>query len=485
MRSPLVPRGRSWRRAGAHLAPLIPLLMLACQEQPTAPRYTDADIGAGSWRTWVVANGGELRPPAPDPAGSEAERRELDEVLQLQRTRSAASDSAIRRWRDSPAAPWDSAALRLLDFYFPLLPDVRTATPVRAARVMALLHVAMYDAMVTTWNAKYEFRRPSPAEADPRVTLLAGHLGLPSYPSEHAAAGTAAAAVLSYLFPGEDTTRFYAMAAQEGESRILAGAAYRSDVTAGAAIGSAVAQRVIAIARADGSEIPWVAATPIGDGVWRPTPNKYTAVPFDGHAGQWRTWVIPAGDAFRPPPPPASTSARFAKDLAELVEIARTRTAQQTDIARYWATDAPSVIWEKYMMAEVAQRRMPPVTAARAQALASVAMYDAFIACWDGKFHYWLERPITADSTLRPVFTTPPFPSYPSGHSTISAAAAEVFASLFPDSANAYRARSMEASLSRVYAGVHYRFDIEAGESLGAAVGRSVMDRARTDGAVQ
>jgi membrane-associated phospholipid phosphatase len=130
---------------------------------------------------------------------------------------------------------------------------------------------------------------------------------------------------------------------------------------------------------------------------------------------------------------------------------------------------------------EIARHGLGPMHAARALALASVAMNDAMIACWDAKFHYWLERPITADTTLRTAFSTPPFPSYPSGHSTQSAAAAEVFAYLFPDMAPYYHAKAAEASRSRVLAGIHYRFDIEAGESLGAKVGQAVVAWALAD----
>jgi membrane-associated phospholipid phosphatase len=92
---------------------------------------------------------------------------------------------------------------------------------------------------------------------------------------------------------------------------------------------------------------------------------------------------------------------------------------------------------------------------------------------------------VSADSSLRTVFPTPPFPSYPSGHSTISSAAAEVFAELFPDVAKTYRDKAVEASVSRVYAGVHYRFDVETGDSLGVKVGAAVVRRARDDGAVR
>ena len=139
---------------------------------------------------------------------------------------------------------------------------------------------------------------------------------------------------------------------------------------------------------------------------------------------------------------------------------------------------APSAAWEVFLSDELRVRRLAPLQAARARALVSVAMHDAFVACWDAKYHYNLARPISADARLRTVFATPPFPSYPSGHSTISAAAAEVFAVLFPDSAAAYRARADSASLSRVWGGVHYRFDVVAGHALGEHVGRAVLARA-------
>jgi membrane-associated phospholipid phosphatase len=461
------------------LSAALVLLAATCRDAPSAPNGV-AEAGAGQWRPWVLADGGALRPPPPAAAGSADAARDLDAVMQAQ-ARHDVSDAAARRWSGSPTAPWDSAALGVLDFYFPLLPDVRLATPARAARVMALLHVAAYDALVATWDAKYAYRRAAPSAADRRVRALAD-VAVPSYPSEHAAVSAAAAAVLAYLFPKEDTLAFHALEREAGDARVYLGAAYPSDVAAGAALGRAVAARVIARARADGADDPWVGTVPTGDGMWRPTPTKFVRVPFDAGAGAWRTWVMPNGSAFRPPPPPAVGSAAFARDVAELRALSAGRTAKQADVARYWATDAPSVIWEKYLLREIADRGLGTMRAARAQAAASVAMYDAFVACWDAKFHYWVQRPITADSTLRLVFPTPPFPSYPSGHSTISTAAAEVFAELFPDAATAYRDKATEASLSRVYAGVHYRFDVEVGDSVGAKVGRAVVQRLREDG---
>jgi hypothetical protein len=290
--------------------------------------------------------------------------------------------------------------------------------------------------------------------------------------------------ILSYAFPLDDTAAFTRRARDAAESRIVAGAAYRSDVEAGWALGRAVAQRVLDRAMQDGAAKEWTGTVPTGNSMWRPTPPRMVQSPFDPLAGTWRTWAIPAGNTFRLDAPPPVESPQFAADLNELLALANGgRTQQQIDAARYWATDAPSIRWELFVEEEIASHRLSIPHAARARAYLSVAMYDAFIACWDSKFAYWLARPVTMDPTLKTVFSTPPFPSYPSGHSTQSSAAAVVMAELFPDRAARYDAKAEEASLSRVWAGVHYRFDVLGGETLGKRVGNAIAARMRTDGA--
>jgi membrane-associated phospholipid phosphatase len=458
------------------------VVALACSENPVEPR-AGAERDAGQWRTWVLASGSAIRPPAPPADASPQTAQEIEEIVRLQNARTAATDSLVRYWDGLPTAPWHATTLDLLEFYWALLPDVRPATPVRSARILALVNTAMYDALVATWDAKYAYMRRAPSAADSRVRALVDAGGVPSYPSEHAAVAAAAAAVLSYAFPFEDTVRFHQLEQDAGDARIVAGAAYRSDVDAGYAIGRDVAARVIARAKADGSAASVALTPPNTSWAWRPTPPKWVKDPFDPSGGGWRTWVIPSGDAFRPVPPPLPGSARFTTDLNELLQIGRTRTTAQADTVRYWATDAPSSRWEVFMDDEITRHRLGPLHAARALALASTAMGDALIACWDAKFYYWLERPISADTTLKTAISTPPFPSYPSGHSTQSAAAAEVFAYLFPDRAAYYRQKADEASTSRVLAGIHYRFDIEAGEELGRKIGAAAVERARSDGA--
>jgi membrane-associated phospholipid phosphatase len=469
-------------RHGKHLVLTSALaLAAACSDGPTGlPR--DADSNAGSWRTWVLTSAAEIRPAPPPASGSAQATAEIEEIIRLQAARTPQGDSLVRVWDVLPTTRWHTRALDFSGFYWILLPDVRLATPARSARAFALLHVAMYDALVATWEAKYAYNRSAPTLSDGRVRALVSVAGVPSYPSEHAAAAAAAAGVLSYLFPSEDTASLHALAREAGEARITAGAAYRSDVDAGFAIGRAVAARVVARARSDGSAAAWTGTVPTGPTAWRPTPSRFVTSPFDPTAGSWHTWVIPSGSAFRPDPPPLPGSERFEWDLQELLFLSQTRTAEQVDIARFWATESPSARWEVFMQEEIDRRRLGPMRAARALALASVATYDAMVACWDAKYAYWLMRPVTADAAIHTVFSTPPFPSYPSGHSTLSSAVAEVFAELFPDAAAHYRHKGEEASLSRVVAGVHYRFDVLAGEALGRRVGEAVVAWARGDG---
>jgi membrane-associated phospholipid phosphatase len=443
-----------------------------------------AGAEVSAWSTWVLPTAGVARPPAPPNENSPQTAAELDEIVRLQNARTAATDAAIRRWDGDPGAPWSRLAIDRLDFYWPLLPDVRLATPARAARIMALLHVAMYDAIVASWDAKFTYMRRAPASSNQRVRGLAALDGTPSYPSEHAAVAAAAAIILAYAFPYDDSASFGAMAREAGESRIVGGVAYRSDVDAGSALGRAVAQRVLAHAKTDGSDQVWSGTVPAGTAMWKPTPPKRVQSPFDPLAGKWRTWVIGAVDSFRPGPPPALGSAEFTANLDELRRLAAGgRDSTQIALARYWATDAPSGRWELFLEDELARRHWSAPHAARARAYTSVAMTDAFIACWDTKYTYWLLRPISADPSLNTVYSTPPFPSYPSGHSTISTAASVVMGELFPDVARTYAEKAEEASLSRVWGGVHYRFDIVTGDSIGARVGRAIVQRMRSDGA--
>ena len=116
-------------------------------------------------------------------------------------------------------------------------------------------------------------------------------------------------------------------------------------------------------------------------------------------------------------------------------------------------------------------------------ALLNIALMDAAIACWDTKFFYFNPRPSQVDSRIKTVTGLPNFPSYTSGHSTFSGAAATVLGHLIPAKAAEFTAMAKEASLSRLYGGIHYRSDCEQGLICGQRVGGFAVDRAKIDGA--
>jgi membrane-associated phospholipid phosphatase len=112
-----------------------------------------------------------------------------------------------------------------------------------------------------------------------------------------------------------------------------------------------------------------------------------------------------------------------------------------------------------------------------------MAMHDAAVACWDAKFTYFNPRPSQLDPEIRTVIGLPNFPSYTSGHSTFSAAAADVLSYIFPSGASTFDALKEEAAISRLYGGIHYRSDIEVGKVVGRRIGDYTVRFAMHDGA--
>lgn len=108
---------------------------------------------------------------------------------------------------------------------------------------------------------------------------------------------------------------------------------------------------------------------------------------------------------------------------------------------------------------------------------------DAAVVCWDTKMRYFNPRPSQLDPRIKCVTGVPNFPSYISGHSTFSGAAATILGHIFPERATAYTAMAQEASLSRMYGGIHYRSDCETGVLVGKNIGNYAVNRAKTDGA--
>jgi membrane-associated phospholipid phosphatase len=405
---------------------------------------------------------------------------ELDELRQLQRKRSVETARIVEDWSDVPAVlPWTALALDLISIHRP--------SPVRAGRALALLHAAIHDTVVATWDAKAAYPRPTPSSLDRTLNPLGPQFDSPSpFPSEHAAVAAVAAGVLSYLFPDEPADDFAKLADEAATSRLFAGTNVRSDIEAGMAIGRAVGERAVAHGKSDGSDAIWDGkGRPEGDGYWQPTPPAYIQQPLDPLAGAWTPWVLPSGDAYRPTPPPTWGSPAWQAELQAVQEAVAGRTPEQETAVRFWAgvpgTVTPAGLWTQIARDLVVRDRLDLPYATRVLALTTVAMADAFVCCWDAKYTYWSARPITADPSLDVLIPTPPFPSYTSGHSTISAAAATVLGHLFTADADDLAAKAVEAKSSRLWAGIHFPIDNEMGATGGGMVGRLVVMRARDE----
>jgi membrane-associated phospholipid phosphatase len=247
------------------------------------------------------------------------------------------------------------------------------------------------------------------------------------------------------------------------------------DETIAERVGLDAAERVLERARADRSDSEWTGTVPLGTGLWfssvaPPVP------PLRPRWGEVRPWLMKKGDELRPEPPPAFGSPKFREALAEVRRISDTRTAEQLRIALYWAdgagTTTPPGHWNAIAADLVEQHNLDERKAARVFALLNMAMMDAGIACWDAKYHYWLIRPPQGDAAITTPVGLPNFPSYISGHATFSGAASEVLGSIFPSEKKRLYAMAEEAAMSRLYGGIHYRFDNEVGLRVGRAIGR-------------
>jgi hypothetical protein len=310
---------------------------------------------------------------------------------------------------------------------------------------------------------------------DPTIKTAVTIPNVPSYPSEHAVAAGAAAAILGYLFPAQ-AGEYQDLAEEAARSRMFAGAAFPSDVSVGLDLGRRIGQMVVAYARADGSDAVFTGSYPPSTTVWS------GANPVTPLAGNWKPWVLAAGSDVRLPPPLAVGSADFQAQIAAVKNFPRTTATNHS--AWFWQ---PSFFgpWLDNLNREVFENHLDgnAPRAARAYALQFTAIHDATIGCWDTKFTYLLPRPPQVDPTIVPVFPFPQHPSYPGGHSCASGAAATVESYLFPNDATAINAMATDAGLSTFYAAIHAMEDLQGGATLGAKVGQAVISRARTDGA--
>jgi membrane-associated phospholipid phosphatase len=422
---------------------------------------------AGTWKTWILRSGSELRLPPPDRSGAQGEIAWLKSFI-------ATADANAR----DQVAFWDtgSPGMRWMEIAISRIRDGRV--PVTEGwRHVVLLPIAIHDATVAAWDSKYAHNRPRPSDVDRSVVTSLPVPNSPSFPAEHAVAAGAAEAVLSYLFPAE-AAEFKSLAEEAARSRLYAGLQYPSDVLAGLELGRAVGQRVVAHAANDGFNTPWTGSKPTGPGMWIGTNPVFATAPG------WKPFVLSSPSELRPGPPPAHDSPRT---LAELAELKNMQPFLNNAKAMFWQTPEGNLTW---FFDEVTKRLFEyrldtnPPRAARAYALMAAATWDMLICSLDAKMTYWRIRPSQLDPAVPLLFPPPGHPSYPANHG-LSSVRANLLGYLFPREAEHYRRIGEEIGLSRMWAGIHYRSDVEAGWEMARKLLQKIIERAESDGSRQ
>jgi hypothetical protein len=357
--------------------------------------------------------------------------------------------------------------------------------PPAGSRVMAILDVAMFDAV----NA-----------VQPRYEPYAWRGGAVRDASAEAAAASAAHAVLEALLPDRGKAWDGLLAASL--ARIPAG----PPRDGGIALGQKVAAVILALRADDGSNAP---------NTYRPitTPGRYvpTALPVSTAWGRVKPWTLERCDQFRPAPPPPIESAVWQRDVEEIRTVggraSTSRTAYQSEAARFWVMAGPPALWPVMRSLASAPGRTL-VQDARLFAAATMAVADAHIAVFDAKYAYLFWRPITAvrnggglhepgpqELAWEPLLDTPMHPEYPCAHCITSAALAAVMEEEFgtgtvptidmtsltaPGVTHHWTTIDQyvqEVSSARIWGGIHYRNSTEVGASMGRQIAAKALAR--------
>jgi hypothetical protein len=336
------------------------------------------------------------------------------------------------------------------------------------ALAQMLLGTAIFDATIAAWDSKYAHDRRRPFLSNGKIKAYAPKPESPSYPCEHSVAAGVAVTLISHFYPNmADSAK--RMADQAMASRIAAGVAFPSDTRAGFELGKKIAEKEIALTSDFVTKKQWDGKAPGTAGVWT---GKNPMLPMAGFS---KTVVLDSASQYRPGPPPD-----FAKDMEELKNFKQTFRSRAN--AWYYASQNTNdeVLNKKIFEHNV---HLNPPQAARIYAAAAVAYHDAFVACFDAKYAYWGIRPDQYDPTFQPLFPSPPFPGYPSGHAVMSGVVGNLFPYFFPAEQKLFAKIAKDGAESRFHAGIHFRTDNDAGLELGRRVAEEVIEHLDADGA--
>lgn len=514
---------RSFTMKNIILLPLAGLFLFFISCTPDLPTYFEFDAyeyasldeQGGTWKPILLTQPNQIGIPAPAAAASPEFLAEVAATREQSANLSEAQKEAIAYWGANPLIRWNEIARELAAKYnlppapqpdgsygvpdpanpsqYPLFPF---AHPPYASRMFAYWSIAQYDALVAVWHYKYQFNRPAPFQADASVETHLPVSQLPGYPSDGAAVAAVSKAILSAMFPLEKD--FIAeKAAEQQQVLIWSGMQVASDIAGGDSLGRAVAKVFLARAGGDGMK---KAQTPraVSDSIaadaqarlgwkWENLEIPQRPVGITPLFSKVRPWFIPNVETVRPVPPPAPGSPAFERDAEELRTIASRLTQEQRKIANFWSdgvgTYTPPGHWNRKASEFIVKYRLNPLRTARTFAYLNGAQMDAGISCWDAKYYYHYPRPSQAIPGFKTILGIPNFPGYTSGHSTFSSAAATVLSHIFPAERAFCEQWALEAAESRIYGGIHFRFDAEVGNTQGKAVGTYAVAKAMQDGA--
>jgi len=484
------------------------------QEYPAlAP--TNIDLNADTW-TPILTASSTFTIATPDAVTTPNYLADLNEIKSYQHNLTSEQKDIIKYWsagsvlrwneilrelvakhnlppyqNDDGSYPFPSAANPLA---YPLFPF---SNPPYAARAYAYVSAAQYDALVQAWKFKKQFGRPAPYKTDATIQALVPKSELPAYPSEDAVVAGVTAKMMELLFPG-DLDYIRQRAAEEKLYRIMAGANTRSDMDAGESLGRQVADVFLTRARGDkagaaiGKPEDWKAlevnTAAAGNTPWisLELPKRPPMLPLFTKV---TPFLFPTETvvALRPAPPFGTNTPEFKKESDEVLAMSKDHSREHERIVAFWAdgvgTVTPPGHWNNIAADEFVKHNFSEVRWARNLALLNMAEMDAAIVCWDAKYFYFNPRPTQMVMNIKTLTGIPNFPSYTSGHSNFSGAAATVLGYIIPEKAKAFMDMANEAAMSRLYGAIHYRSDCEVGLQTGIKVGQYAVNKGKADGA--
>lgn len=476
--------------------------------------FASIDETGGSWKPILLSSGNEIIIDEPTDINSNEYQLELEEVIRQSTELGSAEKDAVDYWSNNSAIRWNEIALELIAKYNLIpgpnedgsytLPNPSNpagppafpfAHPPYACRALAYMSVSQFDGLITAWHYKFKYNRQAPYKVSTDVNHAYADNNVPSYPSTGAVIARTSKKILSEMFPLE-TEYLEQLESQHLESLINSGSNVQSDIDAGLIIGNAVANTALDRARADGMS---KAQCP------KPVSDSIKAAAFERFGWQWenlelpvrpvgltplfsqvKMWNIENVESVRPPAPPEITSQEFLADVELLKDYADNVTQETRSIANFWqdglGTYTPPGHWNRIANEILIEENYNPLRTTRTLAYMNMAIMDGGISCWDAKYYYHYPRPIQLIPDFETIAGTPNFPSYTSGHSVFSAAAATVLAYIFPERANTLNGWAEEAAISRVYGGIHWTWDATVGTEQGQNVANYTVELAKQDG---